>query len=185
MIERKNPHSGHQLRLQKSRLLQEQSLALKRGEYNEVADIKARLAELNAKMGVDEAEEADDDAAAKFARINERNRKANLQASRNAELREAERKRRERKLAASGAATPKTDPSARLKTVPKLVISRSVFFTNGLTRQVVSTVVLTSPSFLVWCGWAFIGLEHRLNTKLLTQLWRRTLCRTRPLSHQA
>ncbi|KAG6823259.1 hypothetical protein H0H93_003955 [Arthromyces matolae] len=42
-----------------------------------------------------------------------------MEAVRKAELAEAERKRRERKLAASGTATP-VDPSARLKIKPRL-----------------------------------------------------------------
>src|ERR1700759_3729444 len=60
----------------------------------------------------------------KLAKVNERNRKANLEAVRRAELAEAERKRKERKLAAmhGGELRPSTphDPSARLKTVPKV-----------------------------------------------------------------
>jgi hypothetical protein len=55
--------------------------------------------------------------------VNERNRKANHEAIRRAELQEAERKRRERRLG-----TPTTvDPSARLRTVPRMFASRYGF----------------------------------------------------------
>ncbi|KAG0703565.1 hypothetical protein DFH29DRAFT_916098 [Suillus ampliporus] len=121
-----NLPSGASLTLQRSRLMQAKTLAIRRQDYDDVAEIEAKLAELPtvtapARNG---GEESLND---RLAKVNERNRKANLEAVRKAELMDAERKRRERKMNASGTATP-ADPSARLKTVPRLfndTISRS------------------------------------------------------------
>jgi RNA polymerase-associated protein RTF1 len=64
--------------------------------------------------------EPTEDATALVAKVNERNRKGNQEAIRRAELQEAERKRRERRLG-----TPTVvDPSARLRTVPRMFASR-------------------------------------------------------------
>ncbi|EGO26839.1 hypothetical protein SERLADRAFT_464355 [Serpula lacrymans var. lacrymans S7.9] len=113
-----NKHSAGWITMERSRLTQARTLALRRQDYSEVADIDAKLAELPLPVNVREEEGTLND---RLAKVNERNRKANLEAIRKAELQEAERKRRERKLAAAGAsgtATP-TDPSARLKTIAK------------------------------------------------------------------
>lgn len=109
--------------MERSRLNQARTLALRRQDYTEVEAIDQQLSELPA------AASRDEDISDMLAKVNERNRKANLEAVRKAELQEAERKRRERKAArAVGTPTPQ-DPSARLKTVPKLFnsISRFVF----------------------------------------------------------
>jgi RNA polymerase-associated protein RTF1 len=115
-------------KMEKSRLMQARTLAIRRQDAAEVQVIDAQLAELTAR---EEPENARQDGTDMLARVNERNRKANLEAVRKAELMEAERKRRERKLAAmggSGALTP-SDPSARLKTLPRLFeSSRFVLF---------------------------------------------------------
>ncbi|KAG1737572.1 uncharacterized protein EDB91DRAFT_1140758 [Suillus paluster] len=121
-----NLPSGASLTLQRSRLMQAKTLAIRRQDYADAAEIDAKLAELPtvATPARNGGEESLND---KLAKVNERNRKANLEAVRKAELMDAERKRRERKMNASGTATP-ADPSARLKTVPKLfndTISRS------------------------------------------------------------
>ncbi|KAG6860801.1 hypothetical protein C0995_007511 [Termitomyces sp. Mi166 len=99
--------------MEKSRLMQARTLAQRRNDYNEVAEIDAKLAELVP------SQPQKDESVDLLARVNERNRKANMEAVRKAELAEVERKRRERKLAASGTATP-VDPSARLKIKPRL-----------------------------------------------------------------
>lgn len=93
---------------------------MRRQDYAEVADIDAKLKRLPVVQTPreDESESLSD----KLAKVNERNRRANVEAVRKAELLEAERKRRERKLASaggSGIATP-VDPSARLKTRPRM-----------------------------------------------------------------
>ncbi|GLB39999.1 putative plus-3-domain-containing protein [Lyophyllum shimeji] len=104
--------------LERSRLMQARTLAERRHDFAEVAEIDAKLAEL----GAPTQSERRDETADMLARVNERNRRANMEAVRKAELAEAERKRRERKLAAAGGTgrlTP-VDPSARLKTKPRL-----------------------------------------------------------------
>ncbi|KAG2095677.1 uncharacterized protein F5147DRAFT_717768 [Suillus discolor] len=120
-----NLPSGASLTLQRSSLVQARTLAIRRQDYAEVAEIDVKLAELPAVATPrNGGEESLND---KLAKVNERNRKANLEGIRKAEMLESERKRRERKLNASGTATP-ADPSARLKTVPRLfndTISRS------------------------------------------------------------
>lgn len=113
------------------------TLALRRNDLDEVTQIDAQLAILG-----DPVRSRPEEALDLLAKVNERNRKANMEAVRRAELVEAERKRRERKLAAAGAVAPATalDPSARLKTIPRLFNSatpsttRSVLlFTSTLT----------------------------------------------------
>lgn len=114
------------------------TLALRRNDLDEVAQIDAQLAALG-----DPVRSRPEEALDLLAKVNERNRKANMEAVRRAELVEAERKRRERKLAAAGAAAPAIvlDPSARLKTIPRLFNSA----TPSTTRFVllfISTLLL-------------------------------------------
>ena len=123
MVARKNQFnqqlSAPAITMERSRLIQAKTLAARRQDYGEVADIDAKLKELPV-IQITREEEAES-LADKLAKVNERNRKANLEAVRKAELLEIERKRRERKLAnagASGVTTP-SDPSARLKTIPR------------------------------------------------------------------
>ncbi|KAJ7726955.1 hypothetical protein B0H16DRAFT_1735448 [Mycena metata] len=119
----------------RSRLTAERTLAMRRQEWSEVRRVEALL-------GIKPADETPDvgagDAAAKdnidrraaepdrLAKVNERNRKANAEAVRKAEAAEAERKRRERKLArqlqqqGGGEDVRVLDPSARLRTVPRV-----------------------------------------------------------------
>jgi RNA polymerase-associated protein RTF1 len=121
MVARKNQFNQQQsaaaITMQRSSLTQAKTLALRRLDYDEVAAIEAKLKELPV---VQTAREEEESLADKLAKVNERNRKANLEGVRKAELLEAERKRRERKLhvAGSGVATP-SDPSARLRTIPR------------------------------------------------------------------
>ncbi|KAG1903725.1 uncharacterized protein F5891DRAFT_1017998 [Suillus fuscotomentosus] len=121
-----NLPSGASLTLQRSSLVQARTLAIRRQDYAEVSEIDVKLAELPA-VATPPRNGGEESLNDKLAKVNERNRKANLEGIRKAEMLEAERKRRERKLNASGTATP-ADPSARLKTVPRLfndTISRS------------------------------------------------------------
>jgi RNA polymerase-associated protein RTF1 len=112
--------------MERSRLNQARTLALRRQDHEEVEEIEQQLAQLPAGPGAREEDIND-----MLAKVNERNRKANLEAVRKSEIQESERKRRDRKLLAaahaSGTSTP-VDPSARLKTIPKMFnsISRSV-----------------------------------------------------------
>jgi len=67
-----------------------------------------------------------------MAKVNERNRKANVEAVRKAESAEADRRRRERKAALLGIrpSTP-SDQSARLRTIPRLFETSSRNGTPG------------------------------------------------------
>lgn len=99
-----------QVTLERSRLLQMRTLAQRRRDYNEVEEVDKKLAELNAQYGAPKEPESESEDV--LAKVNERNRKANIEAVRRAEAAEAERKRRERKLALAAATsrsgTPKT-----------------------------------------------------------------------------
>ncbi|TFK31406.1 hypothetical protein BDQ12DRAFT_694203 [Crucibulum laeve] len=120
MLARKQQLQGHKpsglTPLERSRFIQERTLALRRHDYKEVAEIEAKLAEYADTPSAPQTNSSQD----MLAKVNERNRKANQEAVRKAEIAEAERKRRERKLAASGVAVQSTNPSARLKTVPRM-----------------------------------------------------------------
>jgi len=105
--------------LERARLTQARTLALRRNDKAEVAMLDAQLAELSVENPLVQPEPSED-ASALLAKVNERNRKANQEAVRRAELQDAERKRRERRLG-----TPTNfDPSARLRTVPRMFASR-------------------------------------------------------------
>ncbi|KAJ7594195.1 hypothetical protein C8J56DRAFT_1012516 [Mycena floridula] len=106
--------------LERARLLQERTLAIRRHDYDEVAELDRKLeAAPPTQVFLDQANSSDI-----LAKLSERNRKANSEAVRKAELLESEKRRKERKLAMSGTATP-TDPSARLRTVPRTMLTAS------------------------------------------------------------
>ena len=113
MLARKQMMSSKQsavsVRMEKSRLTQARTLALRRQDFAEVRSIDSQLAELNA---ANPEVEREDTAADIMAKVNERNRKANLEATRKAEQMEADRKKRERKLAAAARASNSPAPSA-------------------------------------------------------------------------
>ena len=112
------------LTMERSRLTQARTLAQRRMDFTEVAEIDKKLEELNANTELNSAHGIASEEEDKLAKVNERNRKANLEAVRRAELAEAERKRKERKLAALQGAEARSaaahDPSARLRTVPRM-----------------------------------------------------------------
>ena len=110
------PQTANWASLERARLIQARTLAMRRNDKQEVAKLDADLQGL----AVENIPEPAEDASALLAKVNERNRKANLDAIRRAELHEAERKRRERRLGTPTA----LDPSARLRTVPRLFASR-------------------------------------------------------------
>lgn len=107
--------------MERSRLNQARTLAQRRNDWDEVAEIDAKLAEEAARTSEQQQPSRVDTAQDLLAKVNERNRKANMEAVRKAETAEAERKKKERKLLAQngGRSTP-VDPSARLKTVPRM-----------------------------------------------------------------
>jgi len=127
--------------MERSRLNQARTLALRRQDHEDVKAIEQQLAQLPVAPGAREEDVND-----MLAKVNVRNRKANLEAVRKSEIQEFERKRRDRKLLAaahaSGTSTP-ADPSARLKTVPKMFssISRSVLI-HSYTLQPISLLNL-------------------------------------------
>lgn len=121
--------------LERSSLLQKRTLAERRQDYAEVEEIDAQLAQHAANA----PEPARNVTADLLARVNERNRKANMESVRKAELQEAERKRRERKLAQSGGISAPIDPSARLKITPRTFNSN----TPTGTRLVILSCWLT------------------------------------------
>ncbi|KAM5545964.1 hypothetical protein V8D89_000090 [Ganoderma adspersum] len=108
--------SGTSLTMERSRLQQARTLAFRRQDYAEVAQIDAKLAELHAS-----APAREEDAADVLAKVNERNRRLNQEQVRKAERAEMERRRRDKLLraAGSGVATPTggaLDAAARLRT---------------------------------------------------------------------
>jgi RNA polymerase-associated protein RTF1 len=108
-----------QITMERSRLTQALTLAQRRQDQDDVQKLQVELANLAPAAMHIEDRSSHTDLTDVLAKVNERNRKANLEAVRKAEMMEIERKRRERKLAASGLLQP-LDPSARLKTVPRL-----------------------------------------------------------------
>lgn len=126
MLRRKSQLQGeagksqaNRVTLEKARLLQARMLALRRNDKTEVAMLDAQLAELAVESSPTKPEPTEDTSAL-LAKVNERNRRANQEAIRRAELQEAERKRRERRLG-----TPTImDPNGRLRTVPRKFDSR-------------------------------------------------------------
>lgn len=111
--------------LEKSRLTTMRNLAAKRNDREEVATLDRQLADLQAEIALDPSSaRREADSTDIMAKVNERNRKANLEAMKLAAQAEAERKRKERQAAKAGAAP--ADPSARLRTVPRMFASRFV-----------------------------------------------------------
>ena len=118
------------LTIDRSRLNQQLVLAQRRQDEDEIRELRRQLNEIDAEIAAHDAADAprEETLTDKLAKVNERNRKANAESIRAAELREMERRRKEKLAAANGSATPPTtfDPSARLKTVPKLFNPRLV-----------------------------------------------------------
>jgi len=116
-----NNKSAGMLTLERSRLTQARTLAQRRHDFTEVAEIDTQLAELAATTSSADRPSNSPNDHDMLTKVNERNRRANMEAVRKAEIAEADRKRRERKLAvAAGGTLAPIDPSARLKTVPRL-----------------------------------------------------------------
>ena len=133
MLRRKSQLQGdagksqaNRVTLERARLTQARTLALRRNDKTEVAMLDAQLAELAVESSPAKPEPTED-ASALLAKVNERNRKANQEAIRRAELQEAERKRRERRGTPTG-----VDPSGRLRTVRRMFDSRYGYFFSSL-----------------------------------------------------
>jgi hypothetical protein len=151
MLVRKNQLQGDKpagsTTMEKSRLTQERTLALRRQDYAEVEDIDAKLADLVAATAPSSDRNRKDGITDVLAKVNERNRKANHEVVRKAEIMEVERKRRERKLASAGGTITPHDPSARLKTLPRLF--------NAATPS--SRFVILSPALF---SFTCVSLAH-------------------------
>src|SRR5258708_23728464 len=91
MLARKNLlHASHReglTMLERSRLMQERTLALRRQDYAELREVDKKLEEASSPPV-----KQHDSGADLLAKVNERNRKANVEAVRRAELAESERK---------------------------------------------------------------------------------------------
>lgn len=127
--ERANPSSKSNAArlLEKTRIIQMRNLAMKRNDRAEVAVLDKQLEEILATIAADPTfKEREPEVADIMAKVNERNRKANQEAMRLAAQADAERKRKERQAALTGAGNVPIDPSARLKTVPRMFASRFV-----------------------------------------------------------
>lgn len=118
---------ANRVTLERARLMQARTLALRRNDKAEAAMLETQLAEL-AVESAPAIPEPTEDASALLAKVNERNRRANQEAIRRAELQEAERKRRERRLGTPTA----LDPGGRLRTVPRMFGSRYGYFFSFL-----------------------------------------------------
>ncbi|KAJ7121057.1 hypothetical protein C8R44DRAFT_787296 [Mycena epipterygia] len=132
---------------ERSRLQAQRTLAQRRQDYAEVAVIDAQLAaaSLLSSSGADGEKGRREDEDDPLARVNQRNRRANMEAVRRAEILDAERKRRERKLGTDAGANGVVDPSARLRTVPRLFESKTPTSRPG-TPVVVPPKTGTSPA---------------------------------------
>lgn len=129
MIARKNainPNnaSASQAFNRKVELTQKRHLAIKRQDYKEVAEIDKELESLVATQpSVSSRRERGDGQADLMAKVNERNRRANLEAVRKAEAELAARKRQERKALANAVATSTSsvpDVTARVRPISRL-----------------------------------------------------------------
>ncbi|KAI0752664.1 plus-3-domain-containing protein [Daedaleopsis nitida] len=101
------------LTMERSRLQQARTLAIRRQDYAEVEAIDAKLVEVTASLPSRETKE--ESSSDILAKLNERNRRLNQEQVRKAERAEMERKRRERQLRAGTATPTAVDAVGRLK----------------------------------------------------------------------
>ncbi|TFK29461.1 hypothetical protein FA15DRAFT_582199 [Coprinopsis marcescibilis] len=131
MVKRKKELSAtkskSELVLERSRLTQARSLALKRLDEKEAEELQDQIADLDSQLALTASNSPKktglDDKDEVLRRVNERNRKANQDAVRRAEIADNGRRKKERAKAANGgedADMTKYDPSARLKTNPRI-----------------------------------------------------------------
>ncbi|THH28641.1 hypothetical protein EUX98_g5546 [Antrodiella citrinella] len=119
------------LTIDRSRLNQALLLAQRRQDETEAAELREQLVTIEAEINAREAQAGhrEETLADRISKVNDRNRKANAESIRAAEQAEADRRRKEKhaNANANGTATPTIsyDPSARLKTVPKMFNPRS------------------------------------------------------------
>jgi len=154
-----------QITLEKARLTQARTLAVRRQDWEEVKKIDGEIEALVGPSKPATPEPTSD----LLTKVNQRNRRANMEAVRKAEMMEVERKRRERQLALSGVTVPH-DPSARLKTVARV-------FNSAAPSRFVSCFFYSSPD-LTGCSkpdlehqvlWALLRYKHRLQVEAVHQ----------------
>lgn len=147
MIARKNainPNnaSASQAFNRKVELTQKRHLAMKRQDYKEVAEIDKELESLAATQSSgNNRRERGDDQADLMAKVNERNRRANLEAVRKAEAELAARKRQERKALANAVATSTStslDVTARVKSISRIQYDTALSTPQGTPPRSVS-----------------------------------------------
>lgn len=152
--------NANAITVEKARLNQARMLAMGRNDHAEVAQIDKQLTALTG----DPAPARPPTRADDLARLNERNRKANIEAARKAEMLEAERKRRERKLAAAanGTATPPLD---RVKMLKNAELSRFVLIPtmlSGLLRRHTDVNQISCYACMPVLSSDLARLEHHL-----------------------
>ncbi|KAG8927066.1 hypothetical protein FRC02_008513 [Tulasnella sp. 418] len=108
----RNKPTQSQVYFEKARLNQARVMASKQGDHAEVDRLTAAIAELDGK-GNKSDEQTKLEAV---ARVNERNRRANMEGVRKAEIETAARRKKE----AMAGAPVKVDLSARVRTIPKI-----------------------------------------------------------------
>jgi RNA polymerase-associated protein RTF1 len=111
--------------MERSRLNQARTLAQRRNDWNEVAEIDAKLAEAAARTSEQKQTPQPGNVQDLLAKVNERNRKANMEAVRKAEKADIERKKGRKMLAQNEGKSAPVDPSARLKTLPRIFNSNT------------------------------------------------------------
>lgn len=164
MIARKNALQPNRISRQqalqdRARLQQERSLAIAREDMEEAAALDAKLKEMeeNASMEATSTPKVED-VNDVFARINERNRQRNLEAVRKAEAEAAAKKRAERKAMANGGSgylTP-VDPSARVRTIPKLFKDRARYVSSSSSPSEsihYSLFILSRSDLVIQSNW--------------------------------
>lgn len=117
MVAKRPQKSTNTAIIERSRLLQERSTAERRDDWKQVQAIDVQLQALGGNGPNSPQKSNRHDVDDRLAKVNERNRKANLDAIRRSEMQDAERRRRDRKLAlngANGTATPTAEGLGKL-----------------------------------------------------------------------
>lgn len=109
--------------LQKTMLSQNRTIALSRGDLDEVAAIDAKIAAIDEQQETKLSNVMDDSQLQRLSKVNERNRRANQDEIRRAEIKKHEERRR---MLASKSSEVTSDPFSRLKTNPRMYLDSTV-----------------------------------------------------------
>ncbi|KAK7205364.1 hypothetical protein BZA70DRAFT_154180 [Myxozyma melibiosi] len=118
--------------LQKTLLSQNRAVALAKGDLEEVASIDAKIAAIDSQQESKLSSTLDDSQLQKLSKVNERNRRANQDEIRRAEIRKHEERRR---ALASKSSAVTSDPFSRLKTNPRMYLDSTVSDTGNVEEQ--------------------------------------------------